>query len=75
MGIIAAHHFRAALFKWRRNPVLTALVLYSIVFGVTALMAAFAVWLASSGCPIRQRSEPPYVVQIHDGGFPCANDG
>jgi hypothetical protein len=73
MGITAGHYFRVALYRLRRNPVLTAMVLYSAVFGVTALMAAFAVWLASSGCPIRQRPEPPYVVQSHNGECPCAS--
>jgi putative ABC transport system permease protein len=73
MGTTAAHYFRAVLYRLRRNPVLTAMMLYSVVLGMTALMAAFAVWRASSGCPMRQRSEPLYVVQIHKGESPWAN--
>ena len=39
----AAHYYRAALYGWRRNRVLRAIMLYSVVVGVAAVMAAFAV--------------------------------
>jgi hypothetical protein len=42
----ATHHYRAALYGWRRNRVLRAIMLYSVVVGVAAVMAAFAVWRA-----------------------------
>jgi hypothetical protein len=42
----AAYYYRAALYGWRRNRVLRAIMLYSVVVGVAAVMAAFAVWRA-----------------------------
>jgi hypothetical protein len=67
MRTIAAYYFHAALYRLRRNPVLTAMMVYSVVFGAVVLMAAFAVWRASSSCPIPRWSEPRYVVQISSG--------
>lgn len=56
-----------------RRPVLTAMMVYSIGFGAAALMAAVAVWRANASCPQSRRPEQPYVVQIADRGFQCAN--
>ena len=67
MRTIAAYYFHAALCRLRRNPVLTTMMVYSVVFGVAVLMAAFAVWRASSSCPVRRWPEPLYVVQISAG--------
>jgi hypothetical protein len=46
-----------------RRPVLTAMMVYSVGFGVAALMAAVAVWRANSSCPESRSPEQPYVVQ------------
>ncbi|MHB8478435.1 MAG: hypothetical protein ACYDBZ_19390, partial [Steroidobacteraceae bacterium] len=45
-----------------RSPVLTAIMVYTAVFAVTALMAALTVWRASSSCPVLHRPEP-YLLQ------------
>jgi hypothetical protein len=39
-----------------RNPVLTAMVVCSLVLGVTVLMASFMVWRADSICPAESQS-------------------
>jgi hypothetical protein len=38
------------------------MMVYTAVFGVTALMAALTVWRASSSCPVLHRPEP-YLLQ------------
>jgi hypothetical protein len=58
-----------------RRPVLTAMMVYSVGFGVAALMAAVAVWRASSNCPVSHRPEQPYVVQMVEGERTCAING
>jgi predicted small integral membrane protein len=47
----------------RRNPVLTAMMVSSLVLGITALVAAITVWRASSSCSIPRKTVLPYVVQ------------
>ncbi len=47
----AAYYYRAALYRWRRNRVLSAMILYSVVVGAAAVMAAFAVWRAGYLAP------------------------
>jgi hypothetical protein len=54
--------FHTTLHRLLRNPVLTAMMVYTAVFGVTALMAALTVWRASSSCPVLHRPEP-YLLQ------------
>ena len=49
--------------RLNRRPVLTALVVYSIGLGVAASIGAFAVWRASTSCPMLRRSQNHYVVQ------------
>jgi hypothetical protein len=39
-----------------RNPVLTAMVVCSMVLGVTVLMAGVAVWRANSICPTERQA-------------------
>jgi hypothetical protein len=51
----------------RRKPVLTALMVSSLVLGLTALVAAITVWRASSSCSISRRTVLPYVVQVVEG--------
>jgi hypothetical protein len=62
MTIGTVNNNRATLL--RRNPVLTAMMVSSLVLGMTALVAAFTVWRASSSCSIPRKTVLPYVVQI-----------
>jgi len=48
----------------RRNPVLTAMMVSSLMLGITALAAAITVWRASSSCSIPHKTVLPYVVQV-----------
>jgi hypothetical protein len=48
----------------RRNPVLTAMMVSSLILGITALVAAITVWRASSSCSIPHKTVLPYVVQV-----------
>ena len=48
----------------RRNPVLTAMMVSSLMLGITALAAAITVWRASSSCSIPRKTVLPYVVQV-----------
>jgi uncharacterized protein (DUF2062 family) len=47
---------------WRRNPVLTAMMVCSLVLGMTAMIAAVAAWRASSSCSIPHKTLHPYLV-------------
>ena len=48
--------------RWDRRPVLTAMMVYSIVLGLAALLVAFAVWRESIWNPGPQRSYQLYMV-------------
>ena len=62
MKAIATHYcFQAALLWLRRNPVLTALMVYSLVFGIAALTATYIVCRTNSNCPTMRGL---YVVQV-----------
>jgi len=63
MTISTDNNNRAPLYLLRRNPVLTAMMVSSLVLGITALVAAITVWRASSSCSIPRRTVLPYVVQ------------
>jgi multisubunit Na+/H+ antiporter MnhC subunit len=54
MWTMTDFYLRRALPVLRRNPVLTALILYSIGIGMAVSIAALAVW---------RSHERPYVVQ------------
>jgi hypothetical protein len=58
-----AYYFNATLSGLRRKPVMTAMMVCSLVFGVTAAIAGIKVWRASSVCTIAQGSALPSVVQ------------
>jgi hypothetical protein len=60
----AAHYFDAISYRLRRNPVLTAMMVCSLVFGVSALIAGIKVWRVSSTCTVAQMPAPPNVVQV-----------
>ena len=59
-----AYNFDTILCRLRRNPVVTAMMVCSLVFGVSALIAGVKVWRESSLCTIAQTSAPPNVVQV-----------
>ena len=51
MGTMTTYHFLSALYRWRGNGVLKAILLYAAVVGVVAVMTAFAVWQARCMVP------------------------
>ena len=57
-----AYYFHATLYRLRQKPVMTAMMVCSLVFGVTAAIAGIKVWRASSVCAIAQSSALPSVV-------------
>jgi len=63
MKTTAGDYFNAALRGLRRSPVLTAIIVYSVVFGAAVLMAGFAAWRSTASCPM-SRSKPVYVAQM-----------
>jgi hypothetical protein len=65
MTISIDNNNRATLL--RRKPVLTAMMVSSLVLGITALVAAITVWRASSSCSIPHKTVLPYVVQVVEG--------
>jgi hypothetical protein len=62
MTISTDNNNRATLL--RRKPVLTAMMVCSLVLGMTALAAAITVWRAISSCPNPRTTVLPYVVQV-----------
>lgn len=58
----------------RRSPVLTALMVIAVGFGVAASMITYTVFRATSGDPIPQKSASLYIVQVDNYG-PGGNDG
>ncbi len=63
MWTSAARNFDAILHRLCRNPVLTAMMVTSLIFGVTASVAGVAVWRASSAC-IARTSAPRNVARV-----------
>ena len=63
---MAEDDFQAALWKLRRNRVLTALMVYVVGVAMAAVVAAFAVWRSTSGFPITRRPALLYVVEMHN---------
>jgi hypothetical protein len=52
----AAYYLHATLNRLRQKPVLTAMMVCSLVFGATALMAGVVVWRVNSNCSIEASS-------------------
>jgi hypothetical protein len=63
MTVIATHFFQAALLWLRRNPLLTALVVYSLVFSIAALTVTYVVCRINSSCPTVPGHRVFYLVQ------------
>jgi hypothetical protein len=66
MMISTDNYFRAISYILRRNPVLTAMIVSSLVLGITALIAAIAVWRVSSSCSIPRKPVLPYLVFVEE---------
>jgi hypothetical protein len=64
MRTTAGDYFNAALRGLRRSPVLTAILVYSIVFGAAVLMAGFAVWRSTASCPTSRSRPAVYVAKM-----------
>lgn len=59
-----AYYLQLGLRSLRRNPLLTALMIMAIGFGVAASMTTYSVFRATSNNPIPQKSDQLYAVQI-----------
>jgi putative ABC transport system permease protein len=62
------YYFRLALISFRRNPVLTGLMVLAIAFGVAMTMTAFTILFVMARDPIPQKSGQLFAVQIDNGG-------
>ncbi|WP_266156680.1 ABC transporter permease [Dyella silvatica] len=63
-----AYYFQLGLRSLRRNPILTALMVMAIGFGVAASMTTYAVFRATSNNPIPEKSSQLFAVQIDNWG-------
>jgi putative ABC transport system permease protein len=68
-----AYYLQLGLRSLRRNPMLTALMVMAIGFGVAASMITYSVFRATAGNPIPQKSSMLYEAQIDNWG-PRDND-
>jgi len=59
-----AYYLRLGLHSLRRNPILTALMVMAIGFGVASSMTTYAVFRAVSGNPLPEKSAQLFVPQI-----------
>ena len=62
------YYLQLGLRSLKRNPMLTALMVMAIGFGVAASMITFSVFRAVSGNPIPQKSSQLFVPQIDSWG-------
>ena len=62
------YYLGLALRSFRRNTLLTALMIVTIGFGVAASMTTWSVFRAVSGDPIPQKSAELFVPQIDNWG-------
>jgi len=62
-----AYYFRLALRSFRRNKILTALMVLAIALGIGAAMTTLTVFKVLSGDPIPQKSERLFYVQLDPG--------
>lgn len=62
------YYLRLALVSFRRNPVLTLLIVAAISFGVAMTMTAYTILYVMSADPIPSRSNQLFEVQIDSGG-------
>jgi putative ABC transport system permease protein len=62
------YYLQLGLRSLRRNPVLTALMVMAIGFGVASSMTTYTVFRAMSGDPIPWKSSKLFVPQIDPWG-------
>jgi len=62
------YYFQLGLRSLKRNPMLTALMVMAIGFGVAASMITYSVFRAVSGDPIPDKSEQLFVPQVDSWG-------
>jgi hypothetical protein len=60
----AAYYLHATLYRLRQKPVLTAMMVSSLVFGATALTAGIVVWRVNANCSIAESSSPSNVGHL-----------
>lgn len=70
--VMLDYYFQLGLRSLRRNPMLTALMVMAIGFGVAASMTTYSVFRAVSGNPIPDKSTRLFTPQI-DGWGPQQN--
>jgi len=75
MSGMFVHNLRLGARSLRKNPVLTALMVMAIGFGVAASMITYAVFRAVSGDPIPQKSGRLFAPQIDNRGPQYNNAG
>ena len=69
------YYVELGLRSLRRNPLLTALMVMAIGFGVAASMITWSVFRAVSGNPIPQKSSQLYTALIDSRGPDNNNHG
>lgn len=62
------YYFQLGVRSLRRNPVLTALMVLAIGFGVAASMTTYAVFRATSNDPVPDKSSQLFLPQIDNWG-------
>ncbi|MFC5740592.1 ABC transporter permease [Dyella tabacisoli] len=70
-----AYYFQLGLRSLHRNPVLTALMVMAIGFGVAASMTIWSVFRATSGNPIPQKSSTLFIAQVDNYGKDGNDEG
>ncbi|WP_266159969.1 ABC transporter permease [Dyella silvatica] len=63
-----SYYFQLGLRSLRRNPLLTALMVMAIGFGVAASMTTWSVFRVTSGNPIPQKSSSLFIAQVDNYG-------
>jgi putative ABC transport system permease protein len=63
-----AYYFQLGLRSLRRNPMLTALMIMAIGFGVAASMTTYSVFRATASNPIPDKSDKLFIPQIDNWG-------
>ncbi|HEY2676599.1 MAG TPA: ABC transporter permease [Steroidobacteraceae bacterium] len=62
------YYIRLAWMSFRRNPVLSSLIITAIALGVSMTMTAFTILYVMSGDPIPSKSRVLFAVQLDNGG-------
>lgn len=64
MNISLPYAIHAVLDRLCRRPVLTAMAVISLIYGVTASIAGLALWRTSSDCVVAKSSAQPNIAQV-----------